>query len=117
MVVRGNGRQHHWDVSACGPPSKSDILLGSAESERRQIDVSRSRRFVVLTRILTLISAVALTLVLFAQDKGGQDKQDKDKKGPQWKDQAEYDLFNAAANDANAQTRLATLEKWKQQYP
>ena len=40
----------------------------------------------------------------------------QDKK-PEWKDRAEYDLYESAAKDANATSRLATLEKWKSLYP
>ena len=53
------------------------------------------------------IIAFALTFGLTAQEKTKN-----------WKDQAEYDLFTliskADTTDAN---RLATLDKWKQQYP
>jgi hypothetical protein len=55
---------------------------------------------------LSVVAAFALTFVLAAQDKK-----------PEWKDRAEYDLYDAAQKDTNAATRLATLEKWKQQYP
>src|SRR5579872_5237204 len=60
---------------------------------------------------------------LIAQDKGAQDKatQDKQDKGPQekkkeWKERAEYDLYDAALKDPAANTRLDTLDKWKKQY-
>ncbi len=39
----------------------------------------------------------------------------EDKK-PEWKDRAEYDLYDSAAKDANATSRLTTLEKWRSQY-
>jgi len=54
----------------------------------------------------TALTAFLLTFVLAAQDKK-----------PEWKDRAEYDLYDAAQKDANATSRLATLDKWKQQYP
>ena len=56
--------------------------------------------------VSTALTAFALTFVLAAQDKK-----------PEWKDRAEYDLYDTARNDANPTSRLATLEKWKQQYP
>ncbi len=37
--------------------------------------------------------------------------------GPQWKDRAEYDLYDSIVKDGNAQTRLEKLEKWKKDYP
>jgi len=75
-----------------------------------------SGRFVVFSKqhlmvLLSVLGAFTLTFVLAAQDK------QQDKKGPDWKDRAEYDLYDAAQKDQNPQTRLATLEKWKQQYP
>lgn len=59
---------------------------------------------------VTVMTAFTLTFVLAAQDKAQDKKQE-------WKDRAEYDLYEAAQKDNNATTRLATLEKWKQQYP
>jgi hypothetical protein len=56
--------------------------------------------------ISTALTAFALTFVLSAQDKK-----------PEWKDRAEYDLYDTAQKDANPTSRLATLDKWKQQYP
>jgi hypothetical protein len=74
-----------------------------------------ARRFVVFSKqtlviAVTVLTAFTLTLVLAAQDKAQDKKQE-------WKDRAEYDLYETAQKDANATTRLATLEKWKQQYP
>ena len=34
-----------------------------------------------------------------------------------WKDRAEYDLFDAITKDANAKTRLDKLQQWEKQYP
>jgi len=61
--------------------------------------------------LLSVTAAFTLTFGLAAQDK------QQDKKGPEWKDRAEYDLYDAAQKDQNPQSRLATLDKWKQQYP
>ena len=57
-------------------------------------------------------AAIALTFAssMFVSSIAAQDKK------PEWKDRAEYDLFEAASKDANATTRLATLEKWKAGY-
>src|SRR5579884_354680 len=68
-------------------------------------------RFVVFSKknfffLFTVATAFTLTFVLAAQDKK-----------PEWKDRAEYDLYDAAQKDTNPTTRLATLNKWKQQYP
>ena len=57
-------------------------------------------------------AAIALTFALsmFVSSSAAQDKK------PEWKDRAEYDLYEAAGKDANATTRLATLDKWKSGY-
>ena len=34
-----------------------------------------------------------------------------------WKDRAEYDLYDAITKDANAKTRLEKLQQWDKQYP
>jgi tetratricopeptide (TPR) repeat protein len=34
-----------------------------------------------------------------------------------WKDQAEYDLYNAIAKDTTPKTRLEKLQQWEKQYP
>lgn len=59
----------------------------------------------ILTVISTTILSAALAFTLTAQEK----KQE-------WKDQGEYDLFQALSKDANPTSRLASLDKWKQQY-
>ncbi|MBV9401894.1 MAG: hypothetical protein JO062_28225 [Bryobacterales bacterium] len=54
----------------------------------------------------TALAAFALTFVLAAQDKK-----------PEWKDRAEFDLYDSAVKDQNPTSRLEKLDKWKQQYP
>jgi hypothetical protein len=56
------------------------------------------------------LATIAATAFLFVFSLAAQDKK------PEWKDRAEYDLFDAAQKDANATTRLATLDKWKSGY-
>ena len=59
-----------------------------------------------IVAVFAVLTAFTLTFGLAAQEKKKE-----------WKDRAEYDLAAAALADQNATTRLATLEKWKQQYP
>ncbi|HEY7339227.1 MAG TPA: hypothetical protein VH639_30340 [Bryobacteraceae bacterium] len=60
----------------------------------------------------SVLAAFALTFGLAAQDKQQDNKGKKE-----WKDRAEYDLYEAASKDGNATSRLTTLEKWKSSYP
>src|SRR5215469_2027103 len=74
-------------------------------------------RFVVFSKqsllvVFSVVSAFTLTFVLAAQDNPNASGKKKD-----WKDRAEYDLANAATTDTNPTNRLATLQKWQQQYP
>ena len=56
-------------------------------------------------RIAATTAALLIGQVLFAQQGG-----------PQWKDRAEYDLWDSIVKDGNAQTRLEKLDKWKKDY-
>ena len=40
-----------------------------------------------------------------------------DAKQPQWKDRAEYDLYDAITKDSNPKTKLEKLQQWEKQYP
>jgi hypothetical protein len=54
-----------------------------------------------------------VTLILMAALAAGVQAQ----AAKNWKDRAEYDLYDAITKDANAATRLASLDKWKSAYP
>ncbi len=58
-----------------------------------------------IVRTLLLTAAAGMLSLVFGQQ--GQ---------PQWKDRPEFDLFDLISKDANAQTRLANLDKWKAGY-
>src|ERR1051326_4390124 len=36
---------------------------------------------------------------------------------PQWKNQAEYDAYSAAAKETDAKKKLALVDAWKQHFP
>ncbi len=55
-------------------------------------------------RILTVVAMTALALGLQAQAK------------KEWKDRAEFDLYDGIVKETNPQARLASLEKWKSGY-
>jgi tetratricopeptide (TPR) repeat protein len=60
-----------------------------------------------MKRALAAIALIALCgMALLAQ---GQQKQ--------WKDRAEYDLYESITKEQNANTRLGLLNSWKQKYP
>ena len=71
------------------------------------IETSLGRYGVLKVKKFGVVAAAAF---VFAFGLAAQDKK------PEWKDRAEYDLFDAAQKDANATTRLATLDKWKGAY-
>jgi tetratricopeptide (TPR) repeat protein len=57
-----------------------------------------------------VIALVTLAALCVAQDKPAAPQKNA-------KDQAEADLINSVAKEANAATRLATLQKWAKDYP
>lgn len=66
------------------------------------------------TTIAVLI-ALGLAQVAFAQDKTPTATTQEKKK--EWKDRAEYDLFESITKTPDPNQWLASLDKWKQQYP
>src|SRR5262249_17812693 len=64
------------------------------------------RRIVQFNKSMAAAAAIVLTLGLPAQEKKKE-----------WKDRAEYDLYDGALKDLNANARLESLEKWRKQYP
>jgi tetratricopeptide (TPR) repeat protein len=38
-------------------------------------------------------------------------------KGPQWKDQAEYDMYSAVVKETDPKKKLALINAWKEKYP
>jgi hypothetical protein len=69
----------------------------------------RKREVVVLMKktIVTLIVMTAMGVGLLAQAPAAKN----------WKDRAEYDLYDAITKDAQPAARLANLDKWKSGYP
>jgi hypothetical protein len=61
-------------------------------------------RAAMLTTAAALVAAIAVPHAV-AQDKK-----------PEWKERAEYDLYDSAAKETNPATRLATLNKWRANY-
>ena len=53
---------------------------------------------------------VSLAFCLSAQDRASEKKKE-------WKDRAEYDLYDAITKSSDPNVWLATLDKWKAQYP
>jgi len=49
-----------------------------------------------------------------AQQPAGQAGQPK---GPQWKDQAEYDMYSAVVKETDPKKKLALINAWKDKYP
>lgn len=72
------------------------------------------------TSRLSIAAAVAMTGVLFVGP--GQilgQAQAPSTAAPQknWKDRAEYDLYDAITKDTNAKSKLDKLQQWEKQYP
>ena len=59
-------------------------------------------------------SAIALVMLSLAASLFAQDKQEKKR---EWKDRAEYDLYESIVKTQDANQWLAALSNWRQQYP
>jgi tetratricopeptide (TPR) repeat protein len=66
-----------------------------------------------------MLLAVAVTGIMALAPIGLRAQGDKppSKTEPQWKDRAEYDLYEAITKDNNPQTKLEKLVQWKEKYP
>jgi len=52
------------------------------------------------------------------QPAAGQEAAGQQKAGqPNWKDRAEYDLYNKIAHETDLKKRLDLLDEWTQKYP
>ncbi|MBK9170340.1 MAG: tetratricopeptide repeat protein [Bryobacterales bacterium] len=60
---------------------------------------------------MTKIFGIALVSLLAAGAVSAQQQ------GPQWKDRAEYDLYEAITKEANPQKKLESLNTWAEKYP
>jgi|ERR1039458_6547365 hypothetical protein len=90
-----------------GRCSGEPVAAETAGSVGVQPDPRRHDVQFSLKRIFAVIALGSLaTLAVVAQD---QKKQ--------WKDRAEYDLFDSANKEQNANTKLQILNNWKQKYP
>jgi hypothetical protein len=73
-----------------------------------------------LAKLLGLTKAIvvmaALTCAVFAQGLFGQDKGTSEKK-KEWKERAEYELYESVTKTQDPNQWLASLDKWKVQYP
>jgi len=58
--------------------------------------------------LLTVVVAAGATVCSLHGQQAGQ---------PQWKDRAEYDLYQAIAKEQDASKRLPLLNSWKEKYP
>src|SRR5260370_41247817 len=114
---RGSGipRKYPADTSGlwdgCCDPSDSK----SAEISRRHRVLDRVSKALVTVAIVTGIGAVSLP----GQTPEGQAAQAGQPAPGQknWKDRAEYDLYNAIAKEQDPAKRIALLNSWKEKYP
>ncbi len=65
----------------------------------------------MLVKPLRVVKGIAIWSVLMVSVAWAQQKQ------PQWKDRAEYDLYESITKEADAKKALALLDSWKQKYP
>jgi tetratricopeptide (TPR) repeat protein len=67
-----------------------------------------------MTAVLALVWLSLQTPPANAQQAAAQPGQGK---GPQWKDQAEYDMYSAVVKETDPKKKLALINAWKDKYP
>jgi hypothetical protein len=79
----------------------------------------------VLVTLKRLFGGAAVTAALCTTLSGqaaqtaaeGQGQQAAAQKGPQWKDRAEYDLYQAFTKETDVNKKIELLNQWKEKYP
>jgi hypothetical protein len=108
-------------ISSAGQPLSRSVAVHSADpvysaftqTQCRRQKFDHLREAILRHKLLSIAATTAMLLigqVLFAQQPAAAS-------GPQWKDRAEYDLYDAIVKDQNPTTRLEKLDKWKKDYP
>jgi len=68
--------------------------------------------------LLTVVTGILILAPLgLPEQTGGQTPASQSTGQKNWKDRAEYDLYDAIQKDSNPQTRLEKLNQWKDKYP
>jgi tetratricopeptide (TPR) repeat protein len=68
-------------------------------------------RYLLVLAITSLFGLAPARMLAQAQAPSSQEPQKN------WKDRAEYDLYDAITKDTNPKTRLEKLQQWEKQYP
>lgn len=74
------------------------------------------KSFVSTKKVQVLLTATAVAFGLFAGLASVSAQTPAPAKKQEWKSQAEFDLYDAAAKDTNPVTRVEKLDKWKAQF-
>src|SRR5579872_5981237 len=91
---------------ACGSKAASAILR-KVPTPKKVLFAQRSWRFVVLKKSIIAMTLAAVLVLSMA----GQDKK------KEWKDRAEYDLYESITKTQDPNQWLGILDKWKAAYP
>src|SRR5450759_504635 len=80
-------------------------------SRRQQVH----RVFRILSRT-TMVALLGLVSLSAQTPPAGQQPAAGAAKGPQWKDQAEYDMYSAVVKETDPKKKLALINAWKEKY-
>lgn len=70
-----------------------------------------------VSKAFVTMAAAAAMAFLPLPSQGQQAQAGQAQSGPQWKDRAEYDLYQAITKEQDPGKRLALLNSWKEKYP
>jgi tetratricopeptide (TPR) repeat protein len=85
------------------------------ENFERQEVLMKARRLLFTFAVTGLLGAFVLCTTVLAQTADQTPATQTGQKN--WKDRAEYDLYDAITKDTNPKTRLDKLNQWKEKYP
>ena len=75
----------------------------------------RARRLLLTVAVTGILSTSTVCVGAFAQTAGQAPATQTGQKN--WKDRAEYDLYDSITKDTNPKSRLDKLNQWKEKYP
>jgi tetratricopeptide (TPR) repeat protein len=77
----------------------------------------RASKSIVATSAIALLTGLVFVSIATAQNAGGQQPAGQAGQTKNWKDVAEYDLYNKANSTADPKAKLQLLNTWQDKYP
>src|SRR3954451_5896329 len=93
-----------------------EVHFRSASAVKRKVRPNATGRPGVLVRLKRFVSG-AVAVAMFCAITWAQAPAQGQAGQPQWKDRAEYDLFDAIQKEQDPKKKVGLLNQWKEKYP